>query len=135
MMKFNNQDVSVLSYSELVTLFTGYEKIARGDVKYWHPVAYIEIDNSSFDKDYSFEARTYEVSANNKAFIPGQISTSMFGTSIDKTDVGVRLDVYVHDKEPSARWKISKCYISVKDMVAISVALATNVAPLKEGVS
>jgi len=49
----------------------------------------------SFTRPYSLESRTYEVSSNNKAYRPHMYGYSIFGTSLDKTDVCVRLEQFM----------------------------------------
>lgn len=56
-------------------------------------------------KDYSLESRSYKLVSDNKYFIPGLISSSIFADSLDKSDLGVRLDYHLND------WKIDYCYI------------------------
>lgn len=58
---------------------------------------------SNFDKPYSEESRSYEVSNNSRAFQHGKISNSLFGSSLDGTDMGVRLDWY--------KWEVDYCYM------------------------
>ena len=58
---------------------------------------------SNWDKEYSLESRSYVVSSSNKAFIPGQISNSIFANSLDGSDIGVRLDWY--------SWEVDYCYM------------------------
>ncbi|MBQ0161101.1 MAG: hypothetical protein KBT28_10855 [Bacteroidales bacterium] len=61
------------------------------------------------DKNYSIEARTYEVSSANKYFIPGCGGNSIFANCADGSDNGVRLDWYMFDIETP--WEIDYCYI------------------------
>ena len=62
---------------------------------------------SNWDQEYSLESRSYVVSSDNKAFIDGQISNSIFASNLDGTDVGVRLDWY--------RWEVDYCYLIEKE--------------------
>ena len=57
---------------------------------------------SSFDKPYPEEARSYRVSSCNRRFQTGKIANSLYGDSLDGSDVGVRLDWY--------NWDIDYCY-------------------------
>lgn len=59
----------------------------------------------SFDKEYSLESRSYEIYSSDNYFDYSKISKSLFGTSLDKSDVNVRLDWYLKD------WHIDYCYI------------------------
>lgn len=65
--------------------------------------ALITYKQENFDKEYSEKSRTYMVGSYNKCFQGGKISNSMFGSCIDGTDIGVRLDLY--------NWKIEKIII------------------------
>ena len=57
------------------------------------------------DKDYSLESRSYKFVSDNKAFIPGMCSNSLFADSLDKSDLGVRLDHVMYN------WIEDYCYI------------------------
>lgn len=57
------------------------------------------------DKDYSLESRSYKFVSDNKAFIPGMCSSSLFADSLDKSDLGVRLDHVM------GNWTEDYCYI------------------------
>lgn len=57
------------------------------------------------DKDYSLESRSYKFVSDNKAFIPEMISNSLFADSLDKSDLGVRLDYVM------GTWIEEYCYI------------------------
>lgn len=76
---------------------------------------YIVFSQSNFAKPYSAESRTYEVSSDNKAFIPGKGGYSIYGSSIDGSDMGVRLDRYMHSEHP---WEIERCYMKKDDYEA-----------------
>lgn len=56
---------------------------------------------SSFDKEYTEEERSYRVSSDNKCFF-SKISNSMYGDCLDGKDLGVRLDWY--------NWDVDYCY-------------------------
>jgi len=58
-----------------------------------------------FNKTYTETERSYRVSSNNKAFIPGQIGNSIFGDCLDGRDLDVRLDWYNSD------WEVDYCYM------------------------
>ena len=71
-----------------------------------HPLkCVVVIDQSSFDKEYSEESRSYMFRSDNKYFVSGMGGNSIFASSLDGTDVGVRLDWYLN------KWKIEYCYI------------------------
>lgn len=68
-----------------------------------HPLIGIVVyQQVSFTKEYSEKQRSYRVSSDNKAFIPGQIGSSIFGDCLDGIDIGVRLDWY--------NWRVDYCY-------------------------
>ena len=92
---------------------------------------YIVFTEDSFNKPYSEEARTYEVSSGCKRFNPKMIGTSIFGSCIDGTDNGVRLDWYMwEDNNP---WKVEKCYVSKEDYDKItSIKEAKSKFPMKK---
>ena len=105
-----------LSYGELVSQFREAERNGK------HISGFIVFTEDSFDKPYSIEARTYTVSSDNKAFQPNMGGYSIYGSSLDGTDVCVRLENYMaaehggHDG-----WKIEKCYTQedTKEMLDI----------------
>jgi hypothetical protein len=68
--------------------------------------AVVVFTEDSWKRQYSLEARSYEISSDNKYFNPNAISSSLFGNCLDGTDNGVRLDLYMHEN-----WKVDYCYI------------------------
>ena len=58
-------------------------------------------------KDYSLESRSYAVSSENKYF-KDCIGNSLYGSALDGSDPGVRLDWYMNDSKP---WAVDYCYI------------------------
>lgn len=65
----------------------------------------IVFSQNSFDKSFSEFERSYRLSSDNKAFIEGMISNSIFMSSLDGTDINVRLDWYIDE------WEIEYCYL------------------------
>ena len=65
--------------------------------------ALITYKQENFEKEFSEQSRTYMVGSYNRYFESGKIANSLFGSCIDGTDVGVRLDWY--------NWKIEKIMI------------------------
>lgn len=57
-----------------------------------------------FKKEYTEKERSYRVSSNNKAFIPGQIGNSIFADCLDGMDIGVDLNYY-------RNWVVDYCYM------------------------
>lgn len=62
-------------------------------------------------KEYPLESRSYIISGDNKHFYDNMISRSIWASSLDGTDRGVRLDHYLWDAEKEDRWEIDYCYI------------------------
>lgn len=92
-----------LSYKEMTDIFKQINQDSGNPVS-----GYIVFAQSNFAKPYSVESRTYEIGSNNKAFILGMGGYSIYGSSIDGSDVGVRLDRYMRADDP---WKIERCYM------------------------
>ena len=76
-------------------------------------VAVISAD--SFEQEYSLEARSYEFTNDNKAFMPTMLSRSIYADSLDGSDRGVRLDRYLEAEGNSNGWKVDYCYIMSED--------------------
>lgn len=73
------------------------------------------ISEDSFDKPYSLEARSYEFTNDNKAFLPSNAGYSVFASSLDRSDNGVRLEWYLADEGNKNGWKVEYCYILKED--------------------
>ena len=65
------------------------------------------IDNSSFEKEYPLESRSYRFRSDNKRFLPEMMGNSIFADALDGSDDGVRLDWYIFEDN----WKIEYCYV------------------------
>lgn len=87
-----------LTVNELFKKF--YENNVNGGKEIYGVIVY---SSHNWDDEYSLEARSYKVSSNNKRFFDGKTSNSYFGTSLDGSDVNVRLDKYY--------WDIDYCYL------------------------
>lgn len=84
----------------LSELYKELEKAnAEGVVRY----GVIVFSEDNWEKEYSLESRSYVVSSENRRFKAGAISNSLFGDSLDHSDMGVRLDLY--------GWKVEDCYM------------------------
>lgn len=71
----------------------------------------IVITRDSFDKEYSLEGRSYCVSSDNKAFMDDMSGYSIYGSAIDGSDNGVRLDIYLREENGSSNgWVVEYCY-------------------------
>lgn len=53
-------------------------------------------------KAYTLESRSYRVSNTSKYYQPDMCGSSLFGSALDGSDNGVRLDWY--------NWKVDYCY-------------------------
>ena len=72
----------------------------------------IVFTEDSFNKIYPLESRSYEVSSNNKAWIAGMGGYSIYGSSLDGSDKGVRLEAYMRaEKGGENGWKVDYCYM------------------------
>jgi len=63
---------------------------------------------NSFTAPYTELERSYEFTSDQKAFLPNQSSNSIFADCLDGTDLGVRLDWYMHGVDG---WKVDYCYL------------------------
>lgn len=108
-----------MTYTELREAFNNHEQVYPDD----HLTGYILFSQDSFTAPYSEASRTYVVSSNNKAFIPGMGGYSIYGSSLDGSDLCVRLDRYMAIEHGGADgWKIEKCYLieSGKEISAVT---------------
>lgn len=106
-----------MTYPELRAAFQEREHSCPAN----HLTAHIIFTVDSFDREYSLLSRTYVVSSNNKAFRPNVGGYSIFGDSLDGTDIGVRLEGYMAEEGNPGGWKVEDCYIleQMRDAVAI----------------
>lgn len=96
-----------MTYTEVKRLFREVESEGKK-----HLICRVVFTEDSFTKPYSEAARTYEFSSDNKAFIPGMGGYSIFGSAIDGSDNGVRLEQYMMTEHGGKDgWKIEKCYL------------------------
>lgn len=72
---------------------------------------FIVFSAENWPKTYSEKSRTYKVHSDNKAFRPNASSCSLFGSSLDGTDQGVRLDWYMADFGIPGGWAVERCII------------------------
>ena len=97
-----------MTYGELCSVFRQQE----GKGADQHLLGHILFTEDSFTKPYSEAERTYIVSSNNKAFIPGMGGYSIYGSSLDGSDVCVRLEGYMAaERGGSSGWKIERCHL------------------------
>ena len=109
---FEEEQHIELTYSQLKEMFQTYNQL-HNEGEYMK--GYIVISEDSFPLKYSLKSRTYEVFSSNKAF-KSDSGVSIFGSSLDRSDIGVRLDQYLADEKGGKYgWKIEKCYIIAAD--------------------
>lgn len=109
-----------MSYSDLISMFRKAENEGKSIV------GYITFTEDSFDKKYPLDSRTYEVGSHNKAFISGMGDYSIYGSSLDKSDMNVRLERYMRDEHGGADgWRIERCYIK-ETIPIVNQVLADN---------
>ena len=95
-----------MSYQQLTAKF--YEQESGPSKE--HLTGYIVFTQDSFSQPYPEVSRTYVVSSNNKAFIPGMGGYSIYGGSLDRTDPCVRLVGYMAVEHGGKDgWKIERC--------------------------
>ena len=106
-----------MTYPELRATFQEWERNCPEQ----HLTAHIVFTVDSFDKEYSLLSRTYAISSNNKAFRPNMGGYSIFGDSLDGTDIGVRLEGYMAEEGNPGGWQVEDCYIleQMRDTAAI----------------
>ena len=96
-----------MSYTELKLRFMQNEEEKKPPL-----TGYLVFTKDSFSKPYSEESRTYQITSNNKCFMPGMGGRSLFGNSLDGSDRNVRLDqymaVYYGGKDG---WRLERCYM------------------------
>lgn len=100
-----------MSYSEFSAKM--YEHNSKVKDPYKEAVGgVIVFTEDSFNKVYPLESRSYEVSSNNKAWIAGMGGYSIYGTSLDRSDVGVSLETYMREEKGGKDgWKVDYCYM------------------------
>lgn len=76
--------------------------------------AIIVFTEDSFDKPYTEQQRSYQISNYSKRFFPNMLGTSLSGDCLDGTDLGVRLDWYMGGKDG---WKVDYCYLIDEPLV------------------
>ena len=71
---------------------------------------YVVIDEKSFVKKYPLDSRTYCIDKGSKRFDTSALGNSLFGSSVDGQDVGVRLDWYLYGATDQ-KWIVEYTYI------------------------
>lgn len=108
----DNKEIKKLSYKELRQIFCDFNNTHNWANESIEGV--IVFTEDSFDKQYSLESRSYEVSSNNKAFRNAN-GYSIFGSALDGSDYGVRLEAYMAEEQSGRNgWKVDYCYLIKK---------------------
>lgn len=111
-----------MSYAELTAAFREMERRGNGE----HMMGYIVFTEDSFDRPYPEEARTYFVSSDCKAFQPNMGGYSIYGSSLDGSDLCVRLDGYMAaEKGGKDGWKIERCYTKERGGEIVDIIAGT----------
>lgn len=98
-----------ITYTELKAIFCAHESVWPRE----HLTANIVFTEDSYISSYSLAARTYTVSSDNKAFLPGMRGYSIFGDCADGTDPCVRLEQYMAEEQGGADgWRVEYCYMA-----------------------
>lgn len=119
---YSEEIITDMSYSEMTGKFYEAERNGSGQ----HLTGYIVFSQDSFKEPYSEAARTYVVSSNNKAFIPGMGGYSVYGSALDGSDPCVRLERYMQDEKGGAEgWKIERCYMKESEREMIEIMAGT----------
>lgn len=102
-----NQEVE-MSYGEMTKFFRSVEKNQYQQ----HVIGCVVFSQDSFTVPYTEEQRTYVISSDNKAFRPNMGGYSVYGSSLDGSDVCVRLEGYMKDEKGGKDgWIIERCYM------------------------
>lgn len=97
-----------IPYSELKKIFRQHEAEHPGKPLTGH----IVFTEDTWPDKYPLEGRTYVVTSQNKAFMPNMGGYSIFGYSLDGTDMGVRLEAYMaEERGGNDGWKVDYCYL------------------------
>jgi len=95
-----------MTYQKMRAYFRAAER------QHQHLTGYIVFSPASFEQEYSLESRTYEVSSDNKAYQPNMRGYSIFASSMDGSDCGVRLEQFMSSELGGADgWQIERCYM------------------------
>ena len=104
-------EIRRMKYRDLAKLFREAEAAGR------HMVGYIVFAEGNWlDKVFSLESRTYRVSSQNKAYMPNMGGYSIYGSALDGSDDGVRLEGYMREERGGEDgWFVDYCYIEVEN--------------------
>jgi hypothetical protein len=98
-----------MSWAEAVGYMRDFNKehniTTKGDSDAPHITIVAVLSEESFDRPFSETERSYAFTNNNKAFLPGMISNSIFAECLDKSEY-IKLSDYV-----PGHWVVERCYI------------------------
>ena len=110
-MDTQNQKECNMTYSAMRNYFRAAERAGQ------HLTGYIVFSPASFTEEYSLESRTYVVSSDNKAFQPNMGGYSIFASSLDGSDRGVRIEQYMASERGGRDgWQTERCYMMADEM-------------------
>lgn len=96
-----------MTYAKMCSLFRAVEQARSNCVS-----GYVVFTVDSFTAPYSESSRTYEIHSDNKAYQPNMGGYSIYGSSLDGSDLNVRLDQYMAAEHGGKDgWKIERCYM------------------------
>lgn len=107
-----------ITYAELAARFRARESANVGTPYHErkHLTGCIVFTEDSFNQPYSLESRTYAVSSDNKAYIPNMGGYSIFGSAVDGSDPGVRLEAYMAaERGGKDGWRVDYCYMTEEE--------------------
>lgn len=101
-----------LSWSELLGKISKHnnEKGIKQQYEDKEPLKCVVVfkDVESWGKEFPLENKSYGFRSDNKFFLPNMSGNSIFASSLDGQDPGVRLDWYLYGENA---WKIDYCYV------------------------
>lgn len=101
-----------ISYSLLKQIFRAWEATKPSK----HLSAVIVFTADSFDQPYALVQRSYIVSSDNKGFIPGMLSDSIYANCLDGKDRNVLLNAYMAAENGGKDgWQVENCYLLSPD--------------------
>ena len=101
---------SKVSYGVVKHLMREFNRVSKGSSETLKAVIVFTEDSFAI-RDLPLDARSYVISSDNKAFIDGMGGYSIYGSSLDGEDRGVRLEGYMKDERGGDKgWVVEYCY-------------------------
>jgi predicted RNA-binding Zn-ribbon protein involved in translation (DUF1610 family) len=101
-----------LNYQAMKALFAAVESVTQETV---HVEGQICFTEDSFDKTRDLAARTYVVTSNNAGYQANKNGSGVYGSSLDQSDLNIRLDLLMSDSGKTSGWEIESCYMREED--------------------